>query len=449
MRSEARRKLTIALLVAAFGSVYCFAGDDPQEPQSASNDPQGPPRAVADPQQPQGVSSDEQAAGRPGLLKRKIRSFLNDDDTGDGRGVHLGPFYPRVEVVSSGAGPAPMLHFWAPNIGGTPIDIHASASYSIFRYQYYDLQVGLVPHEGERLPRVERGTSSFFPLADLEKTAAVPGFNIYVAARYRDYPREDFYGVGFDSLRANHTGYRLQDGLYLGIVRFRVGHLSLMGRVGLLKTDILPGTEAVLPDTDVLFDETTAPGLFRSPDIAQAAGAAWFEFRDVPGNPHKGVSLGISYSRFDDRNGNAFQFNRALVDAREYIRLGSNRHVIALRQVTSLDQPDSGSRVPFYLQPTLGGSTFLRGFNSFRFRDNKLLAFVGEYRFEVVPKVELALLYETAKVFPTMDEFDLSNLRQSYGAGIRLKSPRKVHVRLDVLRSSESTRVHIKLDPSF
>jgi hypothetical protein len=43
---------------------------------------------------------------------------------------------------------------------------------------------------------MERGTRALFPLADLEKTAAAPGFSIYASARYRDYPREVFYGMG-------------------------------------------------------------------------------------------------------------------------------------------------------------------------------------------------------------------------------------------------------------
>ena len=306
-----------------------------------------------------------------------------------------------------------------------------------------------MPHEGERLPRVERGTSALFPLSDLEKTAAVPGFNIYASARYRDYPREDFYGIGATSLQLDRTDYRLKDGLYEGIVRFRVGHLSLMGRAGLLQTSIRPGTDSAFPNTEISNDEGTAPGLLRSPDFVHLSGGAWLELRDEPGNPHRGASLGVAFSRFDDRDGNAFQWNRAIVDAREYIPLGSNRHVVALRQVTSLDEPDAGSSVPFYMQSTLGGSTFLRGYSSFRFRDDKLLALAGEYRFELRPKIELALIYEAGKVFPTMSELDLRNLRRSWGAGIRLKSPRKVRLRLDVLRSPEGTRVDLKLGPSF
>jgi len=395
------------------------------------------------------AADDQPEPHRPRFVVRKVHSFLSDDEAGGSRGLHLGPFVPRIDIVSSGGGPAPMLRFWAPDIGGTSFDVHASASYSTYKYQYYDLQVGLVPHEGQRLPSVERGTSALFPLADLEKTAAAPGFNIFASARYRDYPQEDFYGLGATSFRLDRTGYRLQDGLYEGIVRFRVAQLSLMGRAGLLQTSIRPGTDSTFAGTEIGNDEGTAPGLLRAPDFVHLSGGAWLELRDEPGNPHRGASLGVSYSRFDDRHGHAFQFNRAIVDVREYIPLGSDRHVVALRQVTSLDNPDAGSSVPFYMQSTLGGSRFLRGYDSFRFRDDKLLALAGEYRFELRPKVELALIYEAGKVFPTMSEFNLSHLRHSYGAGIRLKSPRKVKLRLDVLHSPEGTRVQVKLGPSF
>ena len=101
------------------------------------------------------------------------------------------------------------------------------------------------------------------------------------------------------------------------------------------------------------------------------------------------------------------------------------------------------------MQSTLGGSTFLRGYSSVRFRGDKLLALEGEYRHELRPKIELALVYEVAKVFPAMREFDLRNLLRSWGIGIRLKSPREVRLRLDVLHSAEGTRVDLKLGPSF
>lgn len=391
----------------------------------------------------------EPAAERPGLLKRAVVSFLSDDETGESRGVHLGPFIPRLDIVSSGGGLAPMLHFWAPDIGGTRLDFHASAAYSIYRYQYYDVQAGRVPHVGRHLPRLARGTSAPFPLADLEVTAAAPGFNLYASARYRDYPREDFYGLGTDSLRANRSDYRLQDGLYEGIARLRVRKLSLMARGGLLQTSIRAGTDSAFPDTALGSSERTAPGLVDAPDFWELSGGAWLELRDEPGNPHRGASVGVAYSRFDQRGGSTFQFDRVVVDVREYFSLGSSRHVVALRQVTSIEAPAAGSRVPFYLQSTLGGSAFLRGYPSFRFHDEKLLALAAEYRFDLHPKVELALVYESGKVFPSMSEFDLHGLRHSWGAGIRLKSRREVRLRVDVLHSTECTRVDVKFGPSY
>jgi len=315
--------------------------------------------------------------------------------------------------------------------------------------QYYDVQVGLVPPLDEHLPRVSWGTSAPFPLSDLERTAVVPGFDIYASARYRDYPRERFYGIGATSSRLDRTDYRMQDGLYEGIVRFRIAPLSFMFRAGLLQTSIRPGTDSAFPDTGISNDETTAPGLLRAPDFVHLSAGAWLELRDEPGNPHRGASVGVAFSRLDDRLGNTYQFSRTLVDVREYMSLGSNRHVVALRQVASLEEPDAGSRVPFYMLSTLGSGSFLRGYDSFRFRDEKLLALAGEYRFEVVPKVELALIYETGKVFPTMSEFDLRHLLHSWGVGIRLKSLREVRLRLDVMHSAESTRVDVKFGPSF
>lgn len=389
------------------------------------------------------------AEERLGLVRRSIRHFLRDDEAGDGRGVHWGPFAPRVAVPSSGGGPAPVLHFWAPDIGETAFDIHAAAAYSIYKYRYYDIEAGLVPHIDERLPRIETGTNALFPLSDLEKTASAKGFNLYVAGRYRDYPREDFYGVGPLSLKAGHADYRLQDGLYEGVMRFRISRFSFMGRAGILRTSILPGEDPADPNVEATYDRASAPGLLHAPDFNHFSAGGWFEWRDEPGNPHRGASFGAAYSRFDDRNGDAFAFSRVTVDARQYLRLGSNRHVIALRQTASLDRPDASAAVPFYLRSTLGGSSFLRAYPSFRFRDDRLMYLAGEYRLEVHPKVELALLYEAGKVFPGTEAFGLAHMRRGYGAGVRLKSPRKVHVRLDVLHGQEGTRVHIKLGPSF
>jgi len=384
-----------------------------------------------------------------GLIKRKFHAFMSDDTDANDRGFRVGPFQPGIGIVSSGAGPGPMLHLWAPDMGGSGLDLHASGAYTIYRYQYYDAQFGRIPHEGKRLPRMERGTSALFPLSDLEKTASVPGFHLYLSARHRDYPREDFYGVGPASLKASRSDYRLKDDFFEGVIQTRISRVAFMGRAGLLRPSIHPGTDSLFPNTELSNTERSAPGLVGTPDFIHLSASAWLEMRDQPMNPHRGLSLGVAVSRFNDRHATAYQFTRVVVDAREYLPLGSHRHVLALRQVAFLDTPDAGSLVPFYLQPNFAGSSFLRGYGASRFRDNKLLAVGGEYRLGVRSNLQLALIYEAGKVFPTMTDFNLRRLEHSYGVGVRLKSPRRVRLRVDLLRSPERTRVDIKLGPSF
>ena len=420
-----RFHLVCLTLCATLASSSAFSGDDPIAP-APTPEPQ-----------------------REGFFKRTFRSILDDNKDPNDRGFGWGPFQPRVEIVSSGAGPAPVLHLWAPDLLGSGIDFHAAGAYSIYGYQYYDAQIGKVPYVGRRLPRIGKGTTDLFPLADIERTASVPGFHIYGSFRHRDYPREDFYGVGPDSAVTNRSDYRLRDELFEGVIQTRLSHVSLMARAGLMKPSIHPGTDSAFPNTELSNTEETAPGLMSTADFTHMSAGAWLELRDEPSNPHRGISLGVAVSRFDDHDGSLYQFNRVVVDARQYIPLGSNRQVIALRQVAFLDSPDAGSVVPFYMQPNFGGSTFLRGYGSTRFRDNKLLAIGAEYRLSVHKHIQLAAIYEAGEVSPDMHGFNINRIKHDYGGGIRLKTPKRVILRVDVLHSSEMTRVDVKLGPSF
>jgi len=173
------------------------------------------------------------------------------------------------------------------------------------------------------------------------------------------------------------------------------------------------------------------------------------DYRDVPGNPHKGTILGVAFSRFDDRKENKFDFNRFAFDGRGYLPLGSDQRILALRFFSSFDDPSRGSQVPFYLMETLGGSETLRGFHRSRFRDKNLMYLSGEYRWEGAPGLELALFYDTGKVFPDRSDFGFNNLEKSWGFGVRFKSSNSVFLRIDYGHSNEGDRIIIKFGPSF
>jgi hypothetical protein len=389
-------------------------------------------------------------AGQKGFIGRKLGDVFSDHEPGR-EGFHWGPFYPAVDIPSTGAGPGPALHFWLPDIGGSLFDIHASAAYSYRRYQYYDLQLGALPHRAKHKPVFTTGTDSVYPMSDLYKSAGIRRFDLYANLHHRRYPREHFYGLGPETVADDRSDYALRDTLLELVSEYRLASwMTVTARGGLLQTSLGEGQDDRTVDTHLIFDDRTAPGLVRQPDYFHASGGVLVDTRDEAGNPHRGTTLGIALTRYDERGGREFQFNRLSVDARQFLGFGPRRqHVLALRALGSFDRTDSGSRVPFYLQSALGGSHILRGFRSFRFRDQNLIAFSGEYRFDVVRKLELAVFYDAGKVVGDRSEVDLRGLETSWGGGVRLKSAKKLRVRFDVGHSREGTRLHLKFSPSF
>jgi hypothetical protein len=423
------RRLAIAALALTTGALNATrsAGADDAAPKAAEQ-------------------GDRQA--RP-TLRERLRAALEDADA-EKQSFHVGPFHPKLSVVSAGAGVGPHLHFWLPDLGATALDVHASGAYSIRRYQYYELQLGRLPHRELHLPRLVTGSDDLFPLTELEQCAGGQRYSLYASARHRRYPREDFYGLGPEAPAIAQSDYELRDSaLELAAVYSPRRRVSLTARLGLLATELRPGSDAAFPDTHSFQDDVSAPGLAAQPDFFYAAAGVFADWRDEQDNPHRGSLLGAALARFDDRGGDAFRWTRLAFDARHFRPIVNPRHVLALRFTTVMDWPDEGSRVPFYMHASLGGSQLLRGFHSFRFRDLKLVSVSAEYRFEAWRTVELALLYDAGQVYGENGVLDLGRLEKSYGVGVRLKTPKRVRLRIDLARSHESTRLHVKFTPSF
>jgi len=365
--------------------------------------------------------------------------------------IRVKDFYPKFGSITTSSGFAPGVRYWKPDISGSGIDFQSSAAYSIKQYQLYDLQLGKVHPRGREFflrPNITEG-----PALQLgEVTQKMRRFFLYADLRYRDFPEEDFFGLGPHSSEGDRTDFSLKDISYDGVIGYQFNRwLSAAARVGYLRLYIDPGEDSLFPDTQELFDDISAPGLTRQPDFLRFSSGVLVDFRDRPGNPHRGAMLGLSVTRFDDRGGGGqFEFNRFAADARFYLPLGSDQRILALRFFSSLDDKEPGSRVPFYLQETLGGDTTLRGFRNFRFRDTNLLYLSAEYRWEALPALEFAFFYDRGKVFADRADYDFTSLEKGFGFGIRAKTLESVVIRLDFARSREDDfRIHFKFNRSF
>jgi hypothetical protein len=95
----------------------------------------------------------------------------------------------------------------------------------------------------------------------------------------------------------------------------------------------------------------------------------------------------------------------------------------------------TGSAVPFYLEPTVGGSDInsqvsLRGFADYRFRDRDAVFVQAEYAVPIVDPVGLLLFYDAGTVGPTVSSLSFAHLRQDAGAGATFRVQNNVVAQL-------------------
>jgi hypothetical protein len=104
-----------------------------------------------------------------------------------------------------------------------------------------------------------------------------------------------------------------------------------------------------------------------------------------------------------------------VTDQCDYGRLDLRSSVVASRT-------GSGSQVPFYLQPTVGGSDInsqvsLRGFPNYRFRDRDATFSQIEYSVPIYDPVGFLLFYDAGTVGPNFGSLSFAHLRQDGGFG--------------------------------
>jgi outer membrane protein assembly factor BamA len=240
-------------------------------------------------------------------------------------------------------------------------------------------------------------------------------------------------------------GYGHRDTSYDAVAGYRFGDKwAASVRVGGLESQL---HELELPAPDVT--PPVLPSLGAQLSYFRLSSQLALDTRDRAGDPRSGSFLSVSLSRYDDRSLGAYSFDRLGFEARHYQPLGSRRHVLAVRALGSVSHTRGGSRVPLHLQPTLGGSHTLRGYETFRFRGKRVFTLSGEYRFQAHRAVELAAFYDAGWITGGLDDLTRSGFASNVGLGIRLKTGSSVAVRLDVARGDEGTRVHLRLGRSF
>ena len=270
-----------------------------------------------------------------------------------------------------------------------------------------------------------RGSENGFWATGAKLQALLSGFleegkssQLTFTTKHFDLPRLPFFGLGNGSALANRAFY--------GLTETEISaNLDVPVPLGFTLSGELNGLWfAPDPSTrfDTVYNETSAPGRHaQTTYIRPRLSAAWKYPRDEALYGFS-TSASVAYAFYETLGGGAFSFGR--LDTRWNVSVGLDREqrfgTIHFASRLVLSDPHAGNRVPFYLQPTLGGAdihdeNLLRSYRNYRFRDPNLVAYEISYERKIVDPLGIRVFAELGKVGREPSNLGFERLKSSVG----------------------------------
>jgi hypothetical protein len=270
-------------------------------------------------------------------------------------------------------------------------------------------------------------------------------------AVYRRHTQDDYYGLGHQSLTSDRVSFGFTNKeVETHAVVAVTPWLNVGTRGGWFSPTVNSGSDDRFPSIEQRFDDTIAPGLAQQADYLYGEGFAEVDFRDEPGNARAGGHYIIAVRKYFDRDLDAYSFRSVEMLLQHFVPVFDKKRVFAFQFGLSGTTPDDGHQVPFYMQPTLGGSRTLRSDSDFRFRDMQALWMNAEYRWEAFSALDMALFTDWGNVAPELGDFTFKDLKHAYGIGFRFNTPTAVIFRIDIATGGgEGTRFFFKFSKAF
>lgn len=257
-----------------------------------------------------------------------------------------------------------------------------------------------------------------------------------LSGRYIDAADVRFYGVGNDSSKDDLTrfGYTPMGG---GIrLDFGGKFVSFNGGVEMLEIETSGGRTA--PSIEDRFSPAGTPGLGVSTfDYVNSRAQVAIDWRKPLGYSGRGGLYRVQFDDYRELNDDLYSFKSVEAEVLQLIPILRANWVIALRGLATVADIDNASVVPFFMLPSLGGGSTLRGYPDFRFRDRTRLLMNAELRWTPARFMDMAVFYDTGKVAEDYRDLNLDGLKNSYGIGLRLIGLQGYVFRIEAARSRE------------
>jgi len=257
---------------------------------------------------------------------------------------------------------------------------------------------------------------------------------------WRDATQVSYYGLGIDTVTDDRSTFRLKEGYAGGTVNMRPAKYAVFGASADYEDYSMGSGLGTVPSIEEIFTPATAPGLGVSPTYLHTSASAGLDSRPSPGYARHGGLYEVRYHNYADQD-KTYSFDRVDGEIVQHLPILRETWVISLHGLVQTTLNDNDT-VPYFLLPSLGSGSTLRGYPSWRFRDRHSLLMSGEFRW--IPNrmaVDMALFYDTGKVAPRWDDLGFKGLKSDVGIGIRFHGPLATPLRIDIAKGSEGINI--------
>jgi hypothetical protein len=253
---------------------------------------------------------------------------------------------------------------------------------------------------------------------------------------WREATQVGFYGVGNDTSKDDRTNYLFQQPYGSALLTLHPNRkvLLLEGGAELSRWSQEPG-KGSHPSVETVYTPETLPGLGAEVTYLHTQGTIGLDWRTSPGYTRRGVYIGATLHDYNDRDGD-FGFQMMQYEAIEHLPILRETWVLSFRQRVQTSSEKDGQQTPFFMLPALGGGSSLRGYSSWRYRDQHSLLLQAEWRIMINRYLDMAFFYDAGKVAARTKDLDLDNLKDDFGFGLRFHGPFATPLRVEIAKAT-------------
>jgi hypothetical protein len=270
--------------------------------------------------------------------------------------------------------------------------------------------------------------------AGIDVPEVLPWLSLGLTSRYRNYPQEDFWGIGPNTPKTVRGNYLMEDLDTTATVSSPVGKFRVGANGGFLKINTGRGRDSRFP---------TVPEAFElQPSFSHIGAFVEYKSLDQDSDPCTGGMYGFQWTSY------LSGFQSHVIDLRQFVPVTSTDR-IGFRMEASFTNSSPDEKVPFFMLPFVGGVDTVRGLHQYRFRDRNALVLNSEYRHRLNDFLDVIGFVDAGRVFSNAKNFGLQHLHPSAGVGVRVKFGTRMFFGIDLGFSGEGKRLYFRSSQMF